>query len=105
MNRFVIIKNMFKKYKLMPNHKKNFALLTALVIAVTVGLYIFNVSAALSMDKNSYNCTGDSMMSNICMNPFGSSITWTLLNLAIYCWPLLLAWLISGVVSENKSSK
>lgn len=88
---------MSKKYKTLKIREKIFVWLSVLIPSLMIGVYLLNVTSALSMDKTSYNCTGDSMMMQICHDPFGSSIAWTVVYALFFGWPLLLAWLSVGL--------
>lgn len=74
-----------------------FILLSVAVVLMFLGFYAFNVMRALDMDPNSYNCTEDGMMMQLCHNPYGASLLWSLLYAVFFGWPLLLAWLITGL--------
>lgn len=91
-------KSMYKKFRALALHQKIFIGLTSLLFVALILLYSANLHSALMMDKDSYNCTQDSMMKIICDDPYGSSVTWTLITLVVIGWPLVAAWLISGLV-------
>lgn len=75
-----------------------------LIVFVAI-IYGSHLVGALSMNKESYNCTQDSMMMLACRDPFGNSALWTLLYVGAFGWPLVLAWAISGIVVFVKRSK
>lgn len=86
------------KNKLQSSSKlsKAFTVTSALLILMPIFFYVFNVVGALSMDKSSYNCTSDSMMMQLCHDPLGSSVGWTILYMVIFGLPLFVAWVILG---------
>jgi hypothetical protein len=88
---------MFKKYYSLSTRVKVFVWLTVTLIIFIPAVYLLNVAGALQMDPNSYNCTTDSMMKQICQDPWGSSVAWTYIYVAFFGWPLMLAWLSSGI--------
>lgn len=85
--------------------KNSFIALSILIVVLSLVIYAKEVSAALAMDPNSYNCTSDSMMKQICQDPYGSSLSWTLLYLTLFAWPLLFAWAMLGIMLLRKKSK
>ena len=93
---------------------KLFIAMTLILIAAFTFSYINEVSGALNMDPSSYNCTDDSMMRQLCRHPYTASITWAILATAVYCWPIAIAWFITGIILimrwptkrlENKSKR
>ena len=88
---------MFKKLLAATLDQKIFIGITLLLVLAFILLYFFNLFPALTMDKNSYECIEDSMMKIICNDPYGSSVTWALIMLTVIGWPVLIAWLVSGV--------
>jgi hypothetical protein len=68
-----------------------------LVIAV-ICIYAMNVLSALSMDPTSYNCTSDSMMKQICADPYGSSVIWTIIFVTLLGFPFAIIWQIIGII-------
>ncbi len=76
---------------------KFFVLYTAIIVAIIGLLYAMNVISALSMDPDSYNCTSDSMMKQVCAYPFESSIMWTGVFVTVFGWPFLILWIIIAI--------
>lgn len=89
---------MLAKYRSLDRVGKIFAWLSLLLVGILPFTYLMNLIMALGMDPNSYNCLHDSMMSQICRDPYGSSLGWSLIYLVFYGWPLLLAWLLIGAL-------
>jgi hypothetical protein len=89
---------MITKYKAASRLGKVFIWLSLGLACAGVALYAMQVSQALNMDPNSYNCVHDSMMKQICADPYGTSVFWAGLQLVFLAWPLLLAWMITGMV-------
>ena len=90
-------KDMDKKLKLLNSPSKAFVVATTILVIIFVVSYTFNVLDALSMDKNSYNCTSDSMMMQICHHPYSSSITWAIFATLLFGSPVIVIWIISGL--------
>lgn len=74
-----------------------FILLTLFLVVAFAVIYVKELRDNLALDPRSAQCMYDSMMKQICDDPFGSSITWSVFGLVIYCGPLMLAWLVVGV--------
>jgi hypothetical protein len=62
-----------------------------------VFFYLINVTEALAMAKASYNCTMDSMMMQLCHNPFGGSVPWAILQSVVIGFPFIILWLLLGL--------
>ena len=72
--------------------------LSIAVSAVVVAFYVMEVLEALAMDPNSYNCLHDSMMKQICEDPYGSSVGWAMIKFVFIGWPLLIVWAVIGLM-------
>ena len=85
---------------------KTFLWLTIPIVAIFIYLFMDQLNYALSMDPNSFNCKYDSMMKQFCEDPYGSSISWTLILMFMSpAWPILLAWVVIGIVLLNRFVK
>jgi hypothetical protein len=85
---------------------KIFLWLTIPIIGVFILIYMSQLSQALSMDPNSFNCKYDSMMKQVCQDPYGSSISWTLVLMFMSpVWPIPLAWVVIGIVLLSRFIK
>lgn len=94
---------MIQKYKSASRLAKIFIWLS---IFLTLGLaitYTLQLHYALNMNPNSFNCLHDSMMKQICEDPYGSSITWALIRFSFFACPFLIAWLGIGVTLLARS--
>lgn len=89
---------MIHKYKSASRLGKSFIWLSIILLLVAAITYMFEVRDALGMDPNSFNCLHDSMMKQICEDPYGSSVAWTLIGMLTLGLPLVLAWLVVGVL-------
>jgi hypothetical protein len=89
---------MISKYKSASQLGKVFFWLSVGIIFASIALYIREVAEAMAMDPNSYNCLHDSMMKQVCADPFGTSVVWSILSLVFLGWPILLVWVIIGIV-------
>lgn len=89
---------MIHKYKSTSRLGKVFVWLSIALTLAFIITYILEVQGALNMDPNSFNCLHDSMMMQICEDPYGSSVPWTMIKMSILGWPLILAWLAVGVL-------
>ena len=89
---------MVHKYKSASRLAKVFIWLSILLLVALILTYMLEVRDALNMDPNSFNCLHDSMMKQICEDPYGSSITWTIIGVIVLGWPLILTWLVVGVI-------
>lgn len=87
-----------QRYRQASTLGKIFVWLSVLIVIVYIVIYIQEVREALAMDPMSYECLHDSMMKQICADPYGSSVTWGIVSLVFYCWPLIMAWLVMGVM-------
>lgn len=103
---------MINKYRSLDKLHKAFMVVSFVLVLLPILLYVVNVVGALSMDKSSYNCTSDSMMMQICHDPFGSSIAWSILGSVVIGFPVVIVWLLLGVavlakfvINQKKSSK
>lgn len=100
---------MIQKYKSASKLAKVFTWLSVLLPLALILTYMLEVRFALSMDPGSFNCLHDSMMRQICEDPYGSSITWALMKFGLFAHPFLIAWLAIGIVllirSNSASSK
>ncbi len=77
---------------------KAFLWLTLFLVVAFGIIYTQQVKEAFAMDPLSYECTRDSMMKQVCSDPYGSSFFWGILSLGIYCGPVVIAWLVVGGV-------
>jgi disulfide bond formation protein DsbB len=82
-----------------------FIVLTLILIVVFAFLYGKELSYALNMDPHSYECIYDNMMKQLCHRPYTASISWDVLGLAAYCWPVIIVWLIIGIILIVKLRK
>ena len=89
---------MMHKYKSTSRLGKVFIWLSIILILAFSITYILEVRDALSMDPKSFNCLHDSMMKQICEDPYGSSVTWTVIKVFILGSPLILAWFVAGAL-------
>lgn len=90
------IRIMFDKYKSFSRLGKVFvwfSLVLALAIAVVYANYVHE-----AFNTSPVQCANDSMMSDVCDHPYGSSIGWTVIVIVMTGWPLLLAWGAIGIV-------
>lgn len=81
---------------------KLFVILSLFIILSTTLIFTANLTSSLTMDKSSYDCTTDSMMMQFCHYPVSSSIFWTLLTVFVVGAPVLIAWLVLGVLIVGK---
>lgn len=96
---------MLEKYRHTTRLGKVFIWLSIAIVLGIIGVYIQQVLSALAMDPNSYNCTSDSMMKQICHDPYGSSVGWTLILVCMIGWPILFIWAIIGVILIARRNK
>ncbi len=89
---------MIQKYKSASKLTKIFLWLSVFLLTILVLMYTFEVRHALAMDPNSFNCLNDSMMKQICDDPYRSSITWTFIKFGFFAHPLLIAWIVIGIL-------
>ena len=89
---------MRNKFRALNGIQKTFVIMSVLVVMMPVIFYCINLADALTMDKNSYNCTSDSMMMQLCHHPFTASISWAILYTMALGLPVLGIWAISGIV-------
>lgn len=82
-----------------------FAAISVFLIIALIATYVHTVREALSMDPASYECTDDSMMRQICEDPYGTSVFWSIIFFGLYCWPGIIAWIVSGLVLLNRRRK
>ncbi|HSX08294.1 MAG TPA: hypothetical protein VLG11_05360 [Candidatus Saccharimonadales bacterium] len=97
-----------RKFQALTLLGKVFVVLTIAILGTLIALYVFQLKDALSMDPHSFNCLHDSMMSQICHDPYGSSVSWAVILLIVLGWPVLAVWAVLGVVllvRRKRSSK
>lgn len=73
-----------------------FIVLTVTSVVVFGVLYAGEVREALAL-RGTFACIADSMMRQSCEHPYSSSFFWSMLLFVFAWWPLLVAWLLSGI--------
>ncbi|MEO5691188.1 MAG: hypothetical protein ABIQ64_03310 [Candidatus Saccharimonadales bacterium] len=94
-----------KKWLSLSKLGKFFVLYTALIVIVVGLVYAFFTVSALRMDPSSFECTSDSMMKQICADPFGSSIIWTIMLVLMFGWPILIIWIVTAVLLRRRHKR
>ncbi len=89
---------MKQRFKSLNKLSKSFVISSLILGLLYVIVFFKNVFEALAMDKTSYNCTEDSMMMQVCHDPFGSSLSWSVLETIAVGFPLVMIWLILGLI-------
>lgn len=84
----------------MPRSKLSlaFGILTVTLLIAYFVIYVSEVHEALGLDPHSYACTQDSIMQQVCANPYGSTLLWSVFEVGILYWPLVVTWVIIGLV-------
>jgi hypothetical protein len=90
------------KYRALSRLGKVFLWLSVAIALIILIIYSMEVVQALRMDPLSYNCISDSMMKQICHHPYSSSISWTLIYLIFFGWPITFPWIIIGLVLAKR---
>ena len=89
---------LFGKYKTLSRLGKAFVWLSIAVVTAVIAFYVVEVLRARAMDPNSYNCLHDSMMKQLCEDPYGSSVSWAIIEFVFLGWPLWIVWAVIGLV-------
>jgi len=90
------------KYKSASPQGKAFVWLSIIVGGVFIAVYASQLTMILSLDPRSGTCLHDSMMQPICRHPWSSSIEWSLMIMIVFGWPLLITWLVVGLMAARR---
>lgn len=72
-----------------------FTCITVLLIVVFGIMYVSEVRDSLAL-RGTAPCAYDSMVKQSCEHPYSTSFFWSGLLFVFTCWPLIIAWLVTG---------